>query len=223
MTEIDPKEIHTGGDYIEGNVGGDIVGHDKIIQNIQLDVGKLIETLQQALPADDPMPQHLLEAFRQFHFFHTRLFEWKELHNSINDITIALGQFLREVERLDISQSQGNARDLRRSWRPVAQKVNILLDWATSVKYIAEQPFEVTEAGMQGPNWAVDLLVARTRVDENLLKEDVDEETLYDATYDFNDAAERHMYLADKKLRETAGELYNLSRIVLGSMGHDEI
>jgi len=227
MSDNEPKQVNTGGgSFIGGDAqtgGGDFVARDKIIQNIQLDVGKLIETLQQALPADDPMPKHLLETFRQFQFFHTRLFEWKELHNSINDITIALGQFLREVERLDISQSQGSARDLRRSWRPVAQKVDILLDLASSVKYISEQPFELTEAGMQGPVWAIDLLVARNRVDDNLQKEDVDEGALYDATYDFNDAAERHMYLADKKLRETAGELYNLSRIVLGSMSHDEV
>ena len=227
MSDQPSNSVNTaGGTYLEGDAqtgGGDFVGRDKITQNIQLDLGKLIETLQSALPDDDPMPRHLLETFRQFQFFHSHLFEWKELHNAVNDITIALGQFMREVERLDISQSEGSARDLRRSWRPVAQKVDILLDWAASVKYIAEQPFAVTATGMQGPAWAIDLRVACTRVDENLDKEDVDENALYDATYDFNDAAEKHMYLADKKLRETAGELYNLSRIVLGSMGHDEI
>jgi len=232
MSDQNPKEIRTeGGTYIEGDAqtsGGDFVARDKIIQNIQLDVDKLTQTLRQALPADDPLPQHLLEALRQFKYFHTRLFEWKELHNALNDITIALGQFLREVERLDISQAQGNARDLRRSWRPVAQKVDILLSFATSVKYIAEKPFEVIEGRLQGPEWAVDIKVARTQLDEVLRnkdagEDDIDEEALYDATYNFNDKAETHMYLADKKLRDTAGELYNLSRIVLGSMGHDEV
>jgi len=124
---------------------------------------------------------------------------------------------------LDITQSEGNARALRRSWRPVARKVDILLDFAGTVEYIAEQPFKVSDAGMQGPNWAIELHVAGNRVDQVLRDDDVDESALYDATYDFNDVAERHMYLADKKLRETAGELYTLSRIVLGSMGHDNI
>ncbi len=51
----------------------------------------------------------------------------------------------------------------------------------------------------------------------------VEIQALYDGTFDFVDTIERHLYLADKKLRDTAGELYNLSRIALGSVGDVEI
>lgn len=226
MSDQDSQEIQTGGGaYLAGDVdieGGDFVGRDKIIQHYQLDVEKLVNVLREALPDDDPMPQHLLDTLHQFQYFHTRLHEWKELHNGINDITIALGQFLREVERLDISQERVVARSLSRLWRPVAQKVTILLDWATTIKFIAETPFSQSESGLKGPKWAIELHVARTRVDECLHGGDVDTHLLYDATYDFDDAAERHMYQADKQLRQAAGELYTLSRIVLGSLAHED-
>ena len=46
---------------------------------------------------------------------------------------------------------------------------------------------------------------------------------LYDATAALSDAAQTNMYLADKGLRETAGELYNLSNLLLGSLSDDAI
>ena len=46
---------------------------------------------------------------------------------------------------------------------------------------------------------------------------------IYDATYAFSDAAEKHMYLADKQLRDAAGELYELSNALLGSVSHDQV
>ena len=45
------------------SVGGDVVGRDKIVNFMQLDVQKLVETLKQTLPAGDPLPQRLLETF----------------------------------------------------------------------------------------------------------------------------------------------------------------
>ena len=136
---------------------------------------------------------------------------------------VSLGQFLREVERLDVSQESADVRSLSRLWRPVAQKVTILLDWAATVKFIADEPFSKSEDGLRGPKWAIELHVARTRIDETLESDGLNVGALYDATYDFNDVAEKHMYQADKQLRDAAGELYTLSRIVLGSLGHEDV
>lgn len=187
----------------------------------KLDFPKVMEVLKEALPNDDPLPIHLVETLQRFQKFHTLLYEWKELHNLLNEIIYALGQFSREVERLDASGEIPNLRVLSRLWRPVAQKVTILTEWATGVRHIWSTPFEVRAEGRVGPPWAVDLDVAKCRLDQLLAGAAVEQAELYDATFDFVDLAEKHMYLADKQLRETAGELSNLSRLVLGRLSHE--
>lgn len=209
-----------GGAYIGDDVsvqGGDFVGRDKIVNYYQLDIERLMEALRAALPADDPTPQHLLDTLEQFRTFHEQLYEWKELHNYLNDILYVVGQFVREVERLDAQGLPGDARALARLWRPVTQKVGLLLEWARGIKHISA-PLSETPEGLRGPRWAVELAASRRRVDEVLKPTEFNLHALYDAAYDFVDSAERHMYLADKALRETAGELYTLSRMVLGEL-----
>ncbi|MBN2147963.1 MAG: CHAT domain-containing protein [Anaerolineales bacterium] len=189
----------------------------------KLDLPKVVETLKEALPANDPTPDHLLDTLRRFEHFHTLLHNWKELHNLLNDIIYASGQFSREIERLDASGDPVIPRSLNRLWRPVAQKVSILTDWAASARPIADTPFQARADGLQGPAWAVELHAARVRLDGLLEQTGVDQGELYDATFDFVDLAEKHMYLADKQLRDTAGELSNLSRMVLGRLTHDKV
>ena len=216
------------------NITGDVTGRDKIIQgdevrgnkivyNYQLDVPKLVETLRQALPDGDPLPAHLLETLKGFKYFHSRLYEWKELHNAVNDVIFVFDQFAREVERIDASGQAGDARALARLWRPVDQKVDLVLDFAASIKFIGAPLAKLADGSMQGPIWAIDLQTAAARIGELFKPGSFDEAAVYDATYAFSDVAQRHMYLADKQLRDTAAELANLSDVVLGSLGHDQI
>lgn len=224
MDGQDPKEINTGGGAVSGGDiqtgGGDFVGRDQYIQYYPLDIPKLVAALKETLPSDDPAPQHLLETLQSFQHFHRRLYEWKEVHNYYNDITTALGQFSREIERLEASREEIDSRALKRLWRPVAQKVGLLLDWSAQVQFISETPFEQSSEGLKGPPWAVEICVTKSQMDELLQRSIVEILDLYDATFDFLDVAEKNLYLADKQLRETAGEIYNLSRIVLGSLEH---
>jgi hypothetical protein len=187
----------------------------------ELDVPKVLRVLRQALPLDDPTPQHLLETLKRFQYFHSCLSEWKELHNLLNEITYGADQFSRAVERIDISGQRGDKKALAGLWRPVAQKTALLLDWATTIKYIGQPFVKLSSGDMQGPSWAIELHAARTRVDELFQPGSFDVVALDDATNAFIDRAERHMYMADRRLRDTAGELYNLSSIVLGSIVHE--
>lgn len=221
----DPRRISTrGGSYFEGGVsvpGGTFVARDQYI-NYQIDLNQLISALRQALPASDPAPERLLEALREFQRLHERLFEWKELHNYLNDVVITIDQFSTSVERWDASGQAPRASDLARQWRPVALKVDLMLDWARSVRHIADLPFaEFNDSRMAGPPWAVDLAAARQRITDMLQGPSLDAKFLYDATAAFVDAASLHMYLVDKHLRDTAGELYNLSQVVLGQLKRD--
>ncbi len=194
--------------------GGDFVSGDKIVY--QLDVGRLVDLLREALPEGDPAPAQFREMMEQFGSLHAQLYEWKELHNAINEIAYVMDQFTREVERLDAQGLSGDPRQLRRLWRPVANKVQIVLEWAAEdVEHITQERFIRTSDGVRGPRWAVELYRAREQVNALLRPEAYDLAALYDATYDFMDVVDRHLYLVDRHLRETAGKLYDLSRLVL--------
>jgi hypothetical protein len=219
-----PGPVNTdGGNYVGRDVvpGRDFIGRDNVTNNYTLDVEKLIGTLRQNLPANDPAPQHLLETLQQFQIFHQQLYEWKELHNCLNDVVFTVDQFAREVERIDATGRLDDARLLARQWRPVAGKIDILIDLAGTVRHIATEPFaRQADGGMRGPAWAVELQAARLRVDELLIASAVNPIQLYESTTAFVDTAERHMYLADKQLRDSAAKLYDLSEVVLGQLGH---
>jgi hypothetical protein len=233
----DPKDTtstsnSSGGINLTGDqtsIGGDVVGRDKvtqvqgdqIINTIQLDLVKLMETLKQALPENDPLPERLVTALQDFKRYHTRLWEWKELHNALNDVIFVFDQFSKEVERRDAASNLGDVRALRRLWRPVDQKVELLLDFAARVQHIGPPLVTQPDGSRQGPPWAIELASVTDQL-QGLFKEDAPTlDSIYEATYAFSDAAEKHMYLADKQLRDAAGELYNLSNALLGSVGHD--
>jgi len=205
------------------DTGGDFIGRDKNVNYYRLDLPRLLTVLSAALPKDDPLPQQLLDSLTRFQELHARLYEWKELHNYLNDVLVSKGQFAREVERLDAQGVPGDRRALARLWRPVSQKVSLLLDWAaTSVQHIAA-PLVQTPDGWQGPRWAIEIQAASTRIDALLQPGEFDLTALYDATNDFADVSERKMYQTDKQLRNTASELYTLSQIILGSMKRDRL
>jgi hypothetical protein len=213
------------------SIGGDVVGRDKVTQVqgdqinniIQLDLVKLVETLKQVLPDNDPLPDRLVNALQDFKHYHTRLWEWKELHNALNDVIFVFDQFSKEVERRDAANSLGDVRALKRLWRPVDQKVELLLDFATKVQHIGLPLVTQPDGSRQGPPWAIELASTTDQL-RGLFAEDVPTlEAVYEATYAFSDAAEKHMYLADKQLREAAGELYELSNALLGSVSHDQV
>jgi len=214
------------GAYVSGDAntqGGDFVGRDKVIQNIQnvnLDIARLVEILKNSLPDDDPTPQYLLDTLKSFKHFHASLFEWKEVHNFLNDILMYFGAFSLEIERIQSYEEAPNPRLLLPLWRPISQKVNALVEWGKNIQHIG-LPFSESEQGMQGPAWAIDMRVAKENIDQLLKSSPIDANSLFEARGEFGEKAETQMYLADKKLRETADELYNLSRVVLGSLGHE--
>ncbi len=213
------------------SIGGDVVGRDKVTQvqgdqintYLQLDLAKLVETLKQALPENDPLPDRLVSALQDLKRYHTRLWEWKELHNALNDVIFVFDQFSKEVERRDAANNLGDVRALKRMWRPVDQKVELLLDFATRVQHIGPPLVTRPDGSRQGPPWAIELASVTDQL-KGLFEEGLPTlDAIYEATYAFSDAAEKHMYLADKQLRDTAGELYNLSNALLGSVGHDQV
>jgi hypothetical protein len=218
-------------------VDSDPMAGDNADQIVQIDLPRLIEVLRRGLPEGDPTPAYLARALRRLKEYHSRLNDWKELHNQLNDILFNFGQFSREVERLAVYHEDPEPETIGIHWRPVSQKVAFLLDWASAPRsVVVDKPFARLEDGIAGPTWLVELCVASDRLDNLVhpagpsrlfvLPRDsrptrplyVDINELYDAEAEFYDVAERSMYLAGRQLRETATELLNLSHIVLGSL-----
>lgn len=215
----------SGGTQIDGdaNVGGDLVGRDKVIQNIQnvnFDIEKLVAVLKQNLPKDDPTPQYLLDALKEFQHYHASLHEWKELHNFLNDVLLMFGPFTLAIDRMEIKKEQPDLYTLKLLWKPILRRVNELLEWGKGIQHIGK-PFVPSEQGAQGETWAIELYAVKDELDKSLNPSDSEPSGLSKACSEFGDKAETHMYLADKKLRETADELYSLSRVVLGSLSHE--
>lgn len=216
-----PPPIKTGGGaYIDDGVrteGGDFVGRDKVI-NLQVDFQELINSWKKVRGENDPTMLKLVTTLNEFRDFHVRLHEWKELHNYINDILIFLGQFIRKLQRLEEATAAGNRRELKDLWRPAGSRVQSLTEWAQTIRYI-DQPYQQKPDGsLVGPRWAVELETTRQRVETLLEPNAFNFMLLYDAAFDFNDAVERHMHQADKRLRDTATELHSKSEIVLGNL-----
>ena len=223
---VNGEQVAVGGDVTGRDkitqVDGDAVQGDKIVNYVQLDIQKLVDTLKQALPDGDPLPAHLIDTLRNFRSFHSRLFEWKEVHNVLNDVIFVFDQFSREVERRDASGQPGDLKSMARAWRPVKQKIDLMRSCASGLQFIGAPLIEAA-AGRQGPAWAIEILSAADRLNDLLDDAQMNFAGLYDATCALSDAAEKNMYLADKSLRETAAELYNLSNLLLGSLSDDAI
>ncbi len=220
--------------------GGDIVGRDKV----GLDVGELVDALKRAFPMNDPRPEEFRQTIAKMQSFHAALYEWKELHNCLDEILNAFGQFSSQIERSDAEKKPGDPANLRNLWRPVSSQVDTLLDFAQSIKIIGE-PFRILDnQATTGEKWAVEIHTQRRAINQRLhlgvgelppqgSRESVFGQMiqstqglfgvrpgwwneLYELSHTFGDAAYRHMHLADKKLRDTAGELYHLSSRTLG-------
>src|SRR5512143_3436865 len=152
----------------QASIGGDVVGRDQVTQvqgnqinnYIELDLPKLLETLKHSLPENDPLPDRLVNALQSFKQYHVRLWEWKELHNALNDVIFVFDQFSKEVERRDASGNLGDVRALKRLWRPVDQKVELLLDFATKIQHIGTPLITQADGSRQGPPWAIELASA---------------------------------------------------------------
>lgn len=197
---------------------------DSQLFQFQLDLNKIYNTLSSALPENDPTAARLMENLGQFQYYHTRLRDYKELHNYYNDLLMQIGSFSSVVASLEPGASRLSLRSLGAVWQPIALKIDRLLDWARISNSIVDEPFTVDEDGaMRGPLWAVDLQSVRLRIDELLKPQSFNLDAIDDATSEFSHISNQYMYQADKDLRETAGELYNLSRIVLGSVPDDKI
>lgn len=192
-------------------------------------------------------PDELDKTLREFRLYHEQLHEYKELHNAINEILVAFEQFRAEVDRANSLRALPKLSVLRDRWRPVSMNVVALLSWSQLIKNIGKPYQVLADNSKLGEVWAIQFSELQSRIDEHLgmtdrlgvsgsSKKEIDYpsqmqilafqklgrdipwwETLSELTSSFQDISSHHMNSADKQLRQTAQELFNLSNKALSN------
>jgi hypothetical protein len=227
--------------------GREVAGRDNIKGFSGKEVNLLMETLLKYFDKGYLQdPAKLGNTLSDFRTYHEKLHEYKELHNAVNEIQIDFEQFKAEIDRATFTRSISKLSTLRKLWRPVSLKITALLKWSQTIQSIGK-PFKILEdKSRSGEEWAIQFSGLQSRMNEHLgMDEQTGEtskkeaeypnqmqiiayqslgrdlawwETLSELTSEFQHTWSHHMNAADKQLRETAQELYNLSNKALSNI-----
>ena len=192
-------------------------------------------------------PDELDKTLSDFRQYHEQLHEYKELHNAINEILVAFEPFKAEIDRSNSRRSIPKLSHLRDLWRPVSMTVVALLNWSQNINNIGKPFQILEDKSKSGEDWAIQFSELQNHINEHLgmidqlgisgsSKNEIDYpsqmqilayqrlgteiswwETLSELTSSFSHTSAHHMNSADKQLRQTAQELFNLSNKALSN------
>ena len=222
--------------------GSDVAGRDHIEGISGKEVSLIIETLLKHFPKG--IVQNAVEldkTLSDLRRYHDQLHEYKELHNGINEILVSFEPFKAEIDRSNSRRLLPKLVDLRDLWRPVFMRVGSLLKWSQTITYIGRPFQELADKSKSGEDWAIQFSELQGRINNHLGMNEYATEhinypgkamilafqrlgadipwwaTLTELTSSFSHASSHHMNSADKQLRQTAQELFNLSNRALSS------
>jgi hypothetical protein len=231
---------------VDGNVeinGGDIAN---IINKYGLTSADLSLILNKFL-RKNPKPKQLRITMEQFQIYHNTLWEWKELHNDLDDILSKFAPFDTEIKRVEINKELPRYDYLQEAWSKVCLSVDVLIDFAHNIKHIGIAYKQSPEGAILGEPWAVKLYVLRSQINDQLasgrisssnkmigianhifqgVQQKIDKtighlpswcQGLPELSSQFNNVSYHHMHLADKKLREASDKLYVHTRMMFGN------
>jgi hypothetical protein len=229
------RSIDASNSYVEGSPNlekGDFIGGDKNVGMRPDEVIQLVEAFSKHLTPHFRDPDLLDGALQKFQNYHQALYEWKELHNALDEILNAFNQYYSQVERINGSRTPPSLRDLKLLWTPVSRRIDGLLEFSKSIRIIGK-PFIDTNGELQGERWSIDIVVLRNDIEKIIFQDPQNSSNglarnvliitgakpgwwnnLYELTRNFYHTAYMHLHWGDKKLRESATELYNLSETV---------
>lgn len=91
-----------------------------------------------------------------------------------------------------------------------------LTDFGRGIRHVWNEPYEEIEGRLKGPPWIVEVIVAQWELEVGLEEYDLD--SVYHLAVEFTDVCNIQLYVVDRSLRETAGDLVALSNGILGSL-----
>lgn len=152
---------------MDGNVasnGGDIAN---IINKYGLDSNDLIIIID-TLFKNNPKPQQLRVAIKQFQIYQNTLWEWKELHNDLDDILLKFDPFDLEIKRVERDKRLPQLDYLKNVWGKVCLSVDVLMDFSTRIQYIGKCYEESSQGIKLGEPWAIKINALRLQIDHKL-------------------------------------------------------
>jgi hypothetical protein len=239
----EPASTEAGG----SNFGGDFrasnstVGGRDIIQGVPYDKLAAVYVEMRNIFSTSQLenPRALHQNLSLLRSLHDELYEWKELHNCLDEIIYAMAPFEVQVNLIDRNPKSIDVKSLRNMWRGVAGKVDGLLHFARGIQKIGAR-FEESPQGMKGERWAVLTYSGCKAISDNLGISLLDpfaeplhkievsplERMLgarpnwwgnfYEQAENFRTNVLQFMTEADKRLLEKAAELYHLSQRIFG-------
>jgi len=232
---------------IDGNAvsdGGDIAA---IIYKQGLNVEELISALKSAFPKNDPRPEQFRLILEEIYNYHNTIYEWKELHNALDDVLSSFGQFYAEIQRADAEHILPRVRSLRSLWRAVSVSVDALVEFSRGIKEIGIPYMDKNDGLLIGEPWVIRISALRRQIDIQLgVSASLDNLSgpadriiqssqfrigirpgwwvnLFELSNEFNHTTYKYMHITDKKLRESVGELYMYSKSLFGSWPNETI
>lgn len=206
----------------------------EIEQEYQNDLAALKRSLEDTL-ANSPGRDSVRTVLDRFHAYHEELYEWKELHDQLDMLLNAFGQFATPIEHAYATRQFLAPLVLKNMWRAVSRQVALLIDFAGGIQIIGIRYQELGNGQLVGEPWAVKISTLQQNMDGHLQsapnapgntafkralskwsrQDDTWWLQLYELTHEFSDLISTQMTIADKNLRDTATSLYELSKDIL--------
>ncbi len=139
------------------------------------------------------------------------LYEWKELHNLLQEVITSLSPL---VGALEFAPDEGQVWRIDlglRLWRQVRIQLRKLESFSRDTKHIGD-PFDDTEGTLKGAAWMVEIAPLQNELEEVLHRGDF--AYAYNLATELSDICLTYLYKADKHLRDTIEEIYS----ILGSI-----
>lgn len=223
-TEKDNHEVRlSGADYETrvGDVSGAVhTGRGNIIhiERFEWMAERARETLQSSLPDDQDARSELREVINELTSLQAQMWEWKELHHLLHELLAAFAPFHAQLTLIGgngLEASEGQM--LLQNWRPCQDRVDMLVDFAAAVEHIG-RPFQQNGRELRGERWVVEIVALQFALEDALKERQPSPGSLLELTETFNSSCQRHLALADRKLRTVVGKLQRLSTCLLGGI-----
>lgn len=222
---VQPGDEQARGEQISQDAGDDAlqIGKARDVRvNIGIGVNELVEALKTAFGKDDPRPEKVRQQLEEITLTHSRLVEWKILHNHMNDLLTQFGQFGTMVngyfdksksftqkgqsDLVEFKFGENEVDKINDAWRPINRIVNVMLRWVPNIQFIGES------------GWSKEIDDIRDDIVKHIdgfrLDGSVEQKMKWirdmkDKKNEFEDFILIYMEISDTNLRETAEELTN--------------
>lgn len=143
------------------------------------------------------------------------LYEWKELHNLLQEVLTSLTPLTNTLELACKGELVWSASLGLQLWRQVRIQLRRLEAFSRDIRYI-DEPFDDGGGTLKGAVWMVVIAPLQNELDDSIRMGDC--LAGYNLAVELSDVCSTYLYNADKHLRDVVGEIRVLSSNLLRGM-----